>query len=346
MKRWPLTVEHKEAISRKLIGRKKSKAHRAAIARSAKPWSDEARRQSALARMHKAENKRKLKERMRKLDDEMTRQRQRDIVKQLTTITSPQARMMWDRRYVPAGTMSPRDLSMLWILVARQHSLYSGKTKWAVTTKGMAGFVRLREWLSDLAIYPERYFRAIFQSASFARSRGRAWKPFVTAACSNHYFETYAAWERRLVDYDEGWIELMKETGVHRLPPKVQDQMLESAESLASIADAVSETIDVMVDRYFVTLSPYLLYFMPEAQEWVRQRRGTKEQQSVFRSLDHDSKLRDKYRPFYDAAKRYFKFLEINQEKRVKAHDKIMAELDRMYPPTDVRLDLVDPKSL
>lgn len=346
MKRWPLTVEHKEAISRKLSGRKKSKAHREAIARNVKPWSDEARRQSAVARMHKADARRKMIARYKQLEDETTRAHQRDVVKQLTTVKSPQMRMMWDRRYTSAGTMTPRDLSMLWIAIAKQQGLYWGKTKWAVTAKGMKGFVKLREWLSDLNIFPERYFRAIFTSAAFARARRRTWLPYVTAACSNHYFETYVAWERRLVEYDEGWIELMKETGVGRLPVKVQDQMLESAEGLAEIADVVNSTIDMMIDRYFVNLSPYLLYFMPEAQPYIHAQRGTKEQQTVFRSLRNDVKLQAKYRPFYDAAKSYFKIFEINREKRMKAHDKILAELHRQHPPIDVRLDLVDPNTL
>lgn len=320
-----LTPEHRQRISESMSGKRLSRSHKNAISAGASGWSDEARRRSKATRMHQAEVKRKLKARLKQIDAEMVKDQQRIEVKSLTNITSPYVRMMWDRKYLTAGAMSPQDLYRLWMVTAKQHGMWHGKVKqkFQITAKGMAAFVKLRAWLSDLGIYPERYLRAVFNSASYNRSRGGTWRPFVSSATSNHYFKVYVEWEKRLVAYDEGWIELMKDVGVQRLPKKIQDGMIESAEGLCDIVEAVQGTYDLMIDRYFAELSPYLLFFMPAAQPYIAAQRGTREQQMVFRSLARDAKLRARFQPFYDAAVKYFKITDLTMERRQMAKEKI-----------------------
>ncbi len=343
---WPRTPETRAKISEALAGRKKSRAHRDAISRSASGWSDEARRKSKAIRMHKAQAKRNMVAKLKRWEEESTRDDQRAAVAKLNLATSPTMRMLFDRKYATAGTMSPKELAILWAATAKQHGMYKDRSKFSAV--GATTFTKLRTWLADLGIYPERYFRAIAGQAQRARVRGNRWQPHITALMSHHYFQLYVEWEERLRTYDEGWIELMRETGVSRLPAKVQDSMLESAESLASIATAITSTLDVLVERYFTDLSPYLLYFMPAAQHHIALGRGTKEQHSVFRALRHDQKLRAKYEPFYNAAARYFRIAEIQQEQTRMSKERIERTLRDAYDEAvkDVRLDLVDPSSL
>jgi hypothetical protein len=124
--------------------------------------------------------------------------------------------------------------------------------------------------------------------------------------------------------------------------------MFESAESLAHIGVAVLATLDALVERYFFDLSPYLLFFMPEAQEFIKAGRGTHEQQRVFMALKRDEKLQEKYKPFYEAATRYFRFMAMTHDKAASAKARIDKMLRDSYDEAvkDIRLDLVDPASL
>lgn len=342
--RSPHTDETKQKISDSLSGRKLTRRHREAIADSAAGWSEKSRKKSAVSRMIKAAKRRKELADFKRASYQQMVLSQREEVKQLHLITSPRMQMEFDRKYRTAGQMSPQDMARVWITTAMQHGFHHGKSKFAITKRGMKAVVRLRSWLADVGIYPERYFRSIFKAASFARMHGRKFQPYVNSAMSLTYFKTYVEWEKRLIANDEGWAEMLHETGMHTLPRTAQDQLLESGEFIMTMLSAINATTEVLVERYFASISPHLLFFMPQAQAGIKAGRGTREQQQIFRALARDEKLQAKYRPFYDAAMKFVGKGEQAREKAMRAHDNILGRMKAAYDEgvKDVRLDLVD----
>jgi hypothetical protein len=181
-------------------------------------------------------------------------------------------------------------------------------------------FTKARKHFITHNIDPVAYITALFDYAqqkrdtlarqhptwkkSDFRSR-KLWRPWPVLIGSPLYDQIYRRWcqtthETEPIILDHAHTDYREQQKTH--DHKIFDQVRRTAELVSEFPRLYPRLpVEHVLRIIFTELSPHYLFFMPESRELIKQGWGSQGQRDVFRALQENAMLFDRYQRLYDS---------------------------------------------